>query len=812
MDGFSAGAVGLHRQIPSSPRVPKTENPALQGRACQETPPPSKITSICDLPIEILLLILFKCTHSLNDLLQYTLVCQTWRDAIYPTLCSTFSLTTLRGLENSDLQTTHLENFNPKNTDDDVYPQGINRFFASDKVKYVLDIVESPPFFTDQEKILTDYRLCRPFHELVNHIRSRRLYQGHLYDALLLLFLTTPRQANIPIPLQWIIDIGCAISSKRPDASTYLLTPKQWAFFRENLPDILELIQKQQFNLDACLDLPDDALEHGGVIRVLASQKASYDKAQVIEKILENKRLFFRQHRKMILRDDWSPKTHPLLWIAQGVMGVRTSSFEELKNNLSKEDNESWLEQFIKAGITISLTDPRELDEFIYLLCRCIQKENHDSFKQLLTIPIEESEWVPFLYDQLLRDAIENNKIATIAPLIPKIDVNWRAHSLYHKAFIDSKKRRYYEWSNDFCHFHLFATGWWVYIGQGTLLHTATQLNKKDAVQLLLDHKANPNLQDTNGKTPLDIANAKNNVEIADLLRAHGALENVRDKDSSLQLYNDAQTGNFHGVKEALQQDLIIDWQNGLHEAALDIAARGGYLDIVQILLGTETRTTLNPKFLYKTVRRVIKASGSAKIIELLIARMRQTAPQLIQHRDKKGYTLLHRAAQAQANSEVFKILLAAEANPNLRREAPSTKGIVVEQQRALEKEERGHIDYLRDMETGYEDLKYNSIYRFDNVLHAVLHEGRGVEIVEMVLEHITDINALDVFGDSALHLALNDVDILTALLNKGANPFLFNAKRKTPLQRAREKYASSKVIKALEEAEKNAKHQEHSA
>jgi len=54
-----------------------------------------------------------------------------------------------------------------------------------------------------------------------------------------------------------------------------------------------------------------------------------------------------------------------------------------------------------------------------------------------------------------------------------------------------------------------------------TLLHIAAREGHKEIVELLIAKGADVNAKDKNGETPLDLA--KNNPEITDLLRKHGA-------------------------------------------------------------------------------------------------------------------------------------------------------------------------------------------------------------------------------------------------------------------------------------------------
>jgi len=55
-------------------------------------------------------------------------------------------------------------------------------------------------------------------------------------------------------------------------------------------------------------------------------------------------------------------------------------------------------------------------------------------------------------------------------------------------------------------------------LGLGTALHEAARNGQVEAVQLLLDHEANPQLKNTLGRTALDLAREKDHVEVVDVL------------------------------------------------------------------------------------------------------------------------------------------------------------------------------------------------------------------------------------------------------------------------------------------------------
>ena len=62
-------------------------------------------------------------------------------------------------------------------------------------------------------------------------------------------------------------------------------------------------------------------------------------------------------------------------------------------------------------------------------------------------------------------------------------------------------------------------------------LHIAAQNGYLEIVELLLEHGANPNVQDNDGRTPLHYAVENCHVDVARVLLDHGADPTIRDNE-----------------------------------------------------------------------------------------------------------------------------------------------------------------------------------------------------------------------------------------------------------------------------------------
>jgi ankyrin repeat protein len=64
-----------------------------------------------------------------------------------------------------------------------------------------------------------------------------------------------------------------------------------------------------------------------------------------------------------------------------------------------------------------------------------------------------------------------------------------------------------------------------------TPLQAAAEFNYPEVAELLLEHGANPNIQDNDGDTPLHLAALRDYCEVVKLLLDHGADPTIRDNE-----------------------------------------------------------------------------------------------------------------------------------------------------------------------------------------------------------------------------------------------------------------------------------------
>lgn len=168
-----------------------------------------------------------------------------------------------------------------------------------------------------------------------------------------------------------------------------------------------------------------------------------------------------------------------------------------------------------------------------------------------------------------------------------------------------------------------------------TALSMASKINEPELVYQLLELKADPNIQNENGNTPLMF---RNDIEIKKLLLKYGAKPDIKNNSGTTALML---TDNYDTVKLLLEYGANPDIQNNNGQTVLMDKITNGNPEIVQLLLESKADPDIRD------------SSGNSAI--MILARFLSFGS------DDSG-----RMFQIK-NTEVMKLLLDAKANPNLQ-------------------------------------------------------------------------------------------------------------------------------------------------
>ena len=143
-------------------------------------------------------------------------------------------------------------------------------------------------------------------------------------------------------------------------------------------------------------------------------------------------------------------------------------------------------------------------------------------------------------------------------------------------------------------------------IDGNTALMTASMIRNRPIVELLLDHGADINIRDKDGKTALMLMyshSLNEDNDITRLLLERGADTNIRDKNGKTALMYATEMGDVIAVILLLKYGANKDIRNGLRQTARDIAIARNRPDMVAVidnyllLRNTTTAKALNTIF-----------------------------------------------------------------------------------------------------------------------------------------------------------------------------------------------------------------------
>ena len=148
-----------------------------------------------------------------------------------------------------------------------------------------------------------------------------------------------------------------------------------------------------------------------------------------------------------------------------------------------------------------------------------------------------------------------------------------------------------------------------------TALFIASYMNRKDIVKLLLEYKADPNIQD--GDTALIGASYEGNEEIVELLLEYKANPDLQDDDGDTALIGASYKGNEGVVKLLLDNNADINIQNIYGKTALIEASYNGREEIVKLLLENNAKVNIQDN-ICNTALIWAFGEGHEEIVKLL--------------------------------------------------------------------------------------------------------------------------------------------------------------------------------------------------
>ena len=324
-----------------------------------------------------------------------------------------------------------------------------------------------------------------------------------------------------------------------------------------------------------------------------------------------------------------------------------------------------------------------------------------------------------------------------------------------------------------------YPPDWWP---KSTPLAAAASNCQPDAVRLLLNHGADPNLQCENLGTALRKASCKGSIEIMEMLVAHNA-----DVNLDAEPYSEKDNGIITALQgaAALADEATVRWlvshsgkiaverDDSVFKSAMRAAAYYGKIDSVKVLLELGGDVSLRGgKF--GTCLQAAAAGGYPDIVATLL----DAGADINEHHvGSWGSALL--AAICNCQHEVVKLLLDRGVDPNLKAGSEYQYPIIAAARLWDNKEE---VQLLID--AGADVNAKGGV--FHTALQAAAVDGND-ETLKVLLDAGADVSATGGQYGSALSAAyLEGYYLCTGLLSeRGASNKLRGGKYGTPLESA---------------------------
>jgi ankyrin repeat protein len=277
----------------------------------------------------------------------------------------------------------------------------------------------------------------------------------------------------------------------------------------------------------------------------------------------------------------------------------------------------------------------------------------------------------------------------------------------------------------------------------GSPVIDAVATGLSNVVQLVLARSTNPHAPDADGMTPIMLSMSRTpyDLNIIRLLAKHGAVFEPPKKGLNKGLL----------IRALLEKDqYLVEWLLA-HGAEPNIYEDGGQ----HVLHGARCR-------------------GPEMFVKLLIDH--GANPNC---RDSHGNTLLHLEAGTQGRLYMMRLLLGRNANVNARNFAGN---MALHEAFCRGDEALVKIQLLIDHGADPSCLNGNR----DAPLHLAAKTGPRPDLITLLLENKVDVNARDPDGNTALHIAIVNLerpkDVVQVLLAHHANPNIRNSYGNSPL------------------------------
>ena len=290
----------------------------------------------------------------------------------------------------------------------------------------------------------------------------------------------------------------------------------------------------------------------------------------------------------------------------------------------------------------------------------------------------------------------------------------------------------------------------------GTALHKAAEGGHKDMVALLLNEGCPIANEDSDGFTALHVAAKCGQVDIIEALVNHGMDVNFVDNKSRTPLHSAADGGHLESVRTLLRlggrksMSVVADFAG----APLHRAARGGHKDVITCLLDEGCPIGIRSSS-GSTALHFAAEFGQDDVIEMLVERGLD-----VNSVDNRSNTPLHVAADNSQLESVRTLLrLGGKKSMTILSDSIGTP-----MHQAVVKGSKSIVALL--LSEGYpQDFQLDEGL---TALHVAANHGK-MDLIDLLVDHQSDINAVDDWGGTPLHYAGYRLEPMQKLFSLGA-------------------------------------------
>lgn len=297
-------------------------------------------------------------------------------------------------------------------------------------------------------------------------------------------------------------------------------------------------------------------------------------------------------------------------------------------------------------------------------------------------------------------------------------------------------------------------------INGSTLLQVSAINGRVSTVKYLLDHGVDVHSDEGEFGSAIVAAAASPQFEKAEaittLLIERGVQVDSRDGSGMSALHFAARNGAIEVIKLLLDAKANVDGKSGLGQTPLHMASVYGQMEAVSLLLMRGSDVSKADKDGWTALHNAAY-NGHESIVETLLQKGASVDAQA-----ESGSTALHGAAQ-DGHTNVIELLLRHKADIQFTSSTGSALHFAVYS---------GHGSAVRSLlDHGINPALQDSLGA--TALHVAAESPEGTtDVMEMLIEHGVDLNAVNVHGETALNLAIRrkSEDIVKSLLKHRAD------------------------------------------